>query len=107
MIHITEKAALKVKEISESEGIGHNTVRLKIIGGGCAGFTYDMFFDDSPSDVDEVIEFDGIKVIVDPLSYQYVEDVTMDYTVDTMSEGFKFENPNVKGSCGCGNSYSF
>jgi iron-sulfur cluster assembly accessory protein len=66
-----------------------------------------MFFDDSPSDVDEVIEFDGIKVIVDPLSYQYVEDVTMDYAVDTMSEGFKFENPNVKGSCGCGNSYSF
>jgi iron-sulfur cluster insertion protein len=107
MIHITEKAALKIKEISESEGIGHYNVRVRIVGGGCAGFTNDMYYEDKIGDLDEVIEFDDIKVIIDPLSFQYMDESTIDYIDSQFGGGFKFINPNVTGSCGCGSSVSF
>lgn len=107
MIYITEKAANKIREISEAEGIGYLSVRVKIQGGGCAGFTYDMYFDDKTTDMDEVAELDGIKVFIDPLSFQYMDEVTMDYVDGPLGAGFKFLNPNVKGTCGCGSSVSF
>jgi len=111
MIQITEKAALKIKELSESEGIGHYSVRARVIGGGCAGFTYDMFFDDQVSDMDETVEvtdyYGTIKLVIDPLSLQYLEDTTIDWVDSPFGAGFKFLNPNVTGSCGCGNSVSF
>lgn len=107
MIHITEKAALKIKEISESEGIGHYNIRVRIVGGGCAGFTNDMYYEDKIGDLDEVIEFDDIKVIIDPLSFQYMDESTIDYIDSQFGGGFKFINPNVTGSCGCGSSVSF
>lgn len=111
MIQITEKAALKIKELSESEGIGHYSVRARVIGGGCAGFTYDMFFDDQVSDMDETVEvidyYGTIKLVIDPLSFQYLEDTTIDWVDSLFGAGFKFLNPNVTGSCGCGNSVSF
>ena len=107
MIHITEKASLKIKEISESEGIGHYNIRVRIVGGGCAGFTNDMYYEDKIGDLDEVIEFDDIKVIIDPLSFQYMDESTIDYIDSQFGGGFKFINPNVTGSCGCGSSVSF
>jgi iron-sulfur cluster insertion protein len=111
MIHITEAAAKKVVEISEAEGIGHNNVRVRVIGGGCAGFTHDMYYEENITDMDEVIEFNDfygfIKVVIDPISFQYLDEVTIDYLDGPMGGGFKFLNPNVKGSCGCGSSVSF
>jgi len=107
MITITDTAVAKLKEISESDGVGHYSVRVRIIGGGCSGFTHDMFFDDQIADVDEVVETNGVKIVVDPLSMQYMEDTVIDYLVGVISSGFKFLNPNVKGSCGCGSSVSF
>lgn len=107
MIYVTEKAAIKVKELSEAEGIGYFIVRVKVVGGGCAGFTYDMFFDDMIKDIDEVTEFDGIKVLIDPLSFQYMDGMTVDFVESQFGTGFKFLNPNAKGSCGCGSSVSF
>lgn len=106
MIHLTEKAASKLKEFAGAEGLALS-VRLKVIGGGCAGFTNDMYFDEQVSDMDEVIEQDGIKLVVDPLSFQYLEDSVIDYMDGQFGEGFKFLNPNVKGSCGCGSSVSY
>lgn len=106
MISVTEKAINKLKEISSDEGIGHLSVRVKILGGGCAGFTYDMFFDDVSTEMDEITELDGIKIIIDPLSFQYLDGVTIDYLEGLMGAGFKFINPNSTGSCGCGNSFS-
>ena len=106
MIHLTEKAASKLKEFAESEGLALS-VRLKVIGGGCAGFTNDMYFDEQISEMDEIIEQDGIKLVVDPLSFQYLEDSVIDYMDGQFGEGFKFLNPNVKGSCGCGSSVSY
>lgn len=106
MIHITEKAAKMVEEISNSEGIGHYVIRVKVVGGGCAGFSYDMYFDDTIGEMDEVTELDGIKVVTDPMSFQYMDDIVIDFVEGPTGAGFKFNNPNVKGTCGCGSSFS-
>lgn len=107
MIKITEKAIAQLKEISDGEGIGHYSVRVKVQGGGCAGFTNDMYFDDKFTDMDEVHEDNGVKIIIDPLSFQYLDGVEIDYVDSQFGAGFKFNNPNVKGSCGCGSSQSY
>ena len=106
MIQLTEKAAIKIKEFADAEGLPLS-IRVKVTGGGCAGFKNDMSFDDQVTDLDEIIEQDGIKVVIDPLSFQYLENSTIDYIDDQFSSGFKFLNPNVKGSCGCGSSVSY
>lgn len=111
MIQLTEKAALKIVEISNAEGIGHYSVRAKVMGGGCAGFSYDMSFDDQVGDMDEVIEitdyYGTVKVVIDQISYQYLDDSTIDWIDGLIGAGFKFINPKATGSCGCGNSVSF
>jgi iron-sulfur cluster insertion protein len=104
---ITEKASAKIKEISESEGIGHTSVRVKVIGGGCSGFSFDMVYDDQPEELDEVEMIDGITIVIDPLSFQYVEGITMDYKTSALGSGFTFEGGKISGHCGCGNSVSF
>lgn len=104
MIIITDKAQQKLKEFAEAEGLP-TTVRLKVLGGGCAGFQNDMLFDDYIGEMDEVFEIDEIKVIVDSISLQYLEDTTIDYLEGQFQSGFKFINPAAT-SCGCGNSYS-
>jgi iron-sulfur cluster insertion protein len=105
MITITEKAIEKFKEISEAEGIGHLKVRLQVIGGGCSGFQYDIAFEDVPTDIDELIDINGITVVIDPLSMQYLDGVEIDYLDGLMSSGFKFINPNFSSACGCGSSF--
>jgi iron-sulfur cluster insertion protein len=107
MISVTDKAVAKIKEISEAEGIGHFNIRIRIMGGGCAGFSYDVYYEDKPSDLDEVEQVDGVSIIIDPLSIQYLDGVEIDYVEETLSSGFKFNNPNVSGSCGCGSSVAF
>lgn len=107
MIYLTEKAAKQIVEISNAEGIGHLTVRVKVIGGGCAGFTNDMFFDDQVGEMDETFELDGVKIVCDPLSFQYLDESTIDWVESPYGSGFKFLNPNVKGTCGCGSSVSY
>src|SRR5574338_559993 len=101
MITLTDKAKTKLREFAEAEGLNLN-VRVKVVGGGCAGFAYDMFFDDSIGEADEVSDIDEIKIIIDPLSFQYLDGTTIDYQDSTFGAGFKFLNPNTTGSCGCG-----
>jgi iron-sulfur cluster insertion protein len=107
LITITEKAAAKVKEISQSEGLEGQGLRLRVVGGGCAGFTYDLYFEDKTGEMDEEFESNGVKLFVDPLSFQYLENTEIDYVEGLHGSGFKFNNPNTKGSCGCGSSVSF
>lgn len=107
MLTMTPLAVDKIKEIADAEGIGHTSVRIKILGGGCAGFQYDLTYDDKSSNMDEVYNFDEVTVLIDALSSQYLDGVEIAYQKDGFSEGFKFNNPNIKGSCGCGNSFSF
>jgi iron-sulfur cluster insertion protein len=105
MITITELAATKVTEISEAEGLQDQGLRLRVIGGGCAGFQYDLYFEDAPTEFDEQFESRGIKLFVDPLSYQYLDGTEIDYVESTHGSGFKFGNPNVSSTCGCGSSF--
>lgn len=107
MITMTDAAVAKAREISEAEGLTGRPIRLKVQGGGCSGFQYDMYFDDAdPSDLDEVFETSGISIVVDPISLQYLDGTEVDYQSSLQGEGFKFVNPNVKGTCGCGSSFS-
>jgi iron-sulfur cluster insertion protein len=108
----TQKAKDKIVEIAGAEKIVDPIVRIKVLGGGCAGFQYDMAFLDSQEmydpDSDEVYEMGEFTVVVDPISYQYVSEAEVDWMSDgAIREGFKFNNPQVKSSCGCGNSVSF
>jgi iron-sulfur cluster insertion protein len=106
MIYITEKAANKIKEIANEEGIPP-IVRAKILGSGCAGFSSDLSFDEIMTELDDVIEFDGVKVVVDQVSAAYLNETVIDYAESEWSSGFTFNNPNTTGSCGCGKSVSF
>ena len=107
MITLTELAAAKIKEIQDAESLHDQGIRVRVVGGGCAGFTHDLYFDDTVTDMDEELESHGVRLFIDPLSLQYLEGVEIDYTDGTHGSGFKFNNPNVKGSCGCGSSVSF
>lgn len=106
MITMTELAADKVKEIAQAEGLEGQGLRLRVVGGGCAGFQYDLYFEDKPTAMDERFESRGVELYVDPLSYQYLDGTEIDYVDGVQGSGFKFGNPNVSGSCGCGSSFS-
>ena len=108
MITLTALAAEKIKEIAQEEDLEGQSIRVKIIGGGCAGFSYDLFFDEKdPLPMDEEFEGNGVKVVCDPLSFQYLDGVEIDFVDSAFGSGFKFKNPNVTSSCGCGSSVSF
>ncbi len=107
MIYITEKAALKIKETAISEAVGHFNIRVKVIGGGCSGMQFDMYFEDNITDMDEITEFDGIQLVVDPLSFQYMDEICCDYVETVAGAGFKFRDGKIKSTCGCGSSIAF
>ena len=106
MITLTSRAVDKLKEFAENEGV-EASVRFKVLAGGCNGFSHDMEFDSQFSETDEVFAIDGVQVLVDMLSYQYLEGVEVDFVDEALGAGFKFNNPNVKSKCGCGNSVDF
>ncbi|MDP3274134.1 MAG: iron-sulfur cluster insertion protein ErpA [Deltaproteobacteria bacterium] len=105
-LKLTDTAAAKVHEISKEEGLDGQGLRVQVKGGGCSGFQYDLFFDEKATDMDLILESHGIQLFVDPLSLQYLEGTEIDYVEGLHGAGFKFVNPNVKGSCGCGSSFS-
>ena len=106
MINITARAAEKVLEIAGDEGLEGQGLRLRVIGGGCAGFNYDLYFEESPTSMDERFEDKGVQMFVDPLSFQYLDGTEIDYVEQLHGAGFKFSNPNVTSTCGCGSSFS-
>lgn len=107
MISITSKALAKLQDMSNELGVGHLKVRLRVIGGGCHGFSYDMCFEEVSSEMDEVSLIDGVTIIVDPLSIQYIDGTEIDFEDGLFASGFKFNNPNITGTCGCTKSFSF
>jgi iron-sulfur cluster insertion protein len=106
MINITEKAANKVKEMSEELGVGHWIVRAKVLGGGCGGYQVDIEFDDNIQETDEISELDGVKIICDQMSFQYIDSIVMDYAESDFGGGFIFTGGEIKSTCGCGKSFS-
>ena len=106
MITLTDKAAEKVREIAKAESLEGQGLRLRVIGGGCSGFSYDLYFEEKAGEMDETFESNGVNLFVDPLSAQYLEGTEIDYVETLSGSGFKFNNPNIKGTCGCGSSFS-
>ncbi len=106
MITLTQKASEKVKEIQGAEGLQGQGLRLRVIGGGCSGFTYDLFFDDEVTDMDEKFDSNGIPLYIDQMSLTYLAGTEIDYVEGLYGAGFKFNNPVAKSTCGCGSSFS-
>ena len=107
MIHVTEKAAQKIRELLAKQGVSASGgLRLGVQGGGCSGLTYAMRLDAQAKDRDNVFEQNGARVFVDPKSYVYLDEVTLDYEETLMRQGFVFQNPKATHSCGCGTSFT-
>lgn len=105
-ITLTEFAASRVKEIIASEKVAADQVlRVKVQGGGCNGFTYDLYFD-TPAENDIKYNFYDVAVVVDPMSIQYLDGTTVDYVDGLSGAGFKFLNPQTTSTCACGSSFS-
>lgn len=105
-ITLTPNAVAKVKEIMAQQNPVPGGLRVGVVGGGCSGFSYSMSFENSSGLMDKVFEMDGLKVFVDATSVMYLNGCVVDYVETLEGAGFKFENPNVKSTCGCGSSFS-
>jgi iron-sulfur cluster assembly accessory protein len=106
MISLTPTASTKVKEIMGMQNPVPVALRVAVVGGGCSGFQYHMAFENATNETDEVVDFNGLKVAVDQMSSMYLDGVEIDYIETIEGAGFKFNNPNVKSTCGCGSSFS-
>jgi iron-sulfur cluster assembly protein len=105
MVTLTEKAALKVKEIIRERGGDEQlALRLYVTGGGCSGLSYGLALD-QPREDDNVIEVEGVTVLVDPMSARFVKGSEIDYKEALMGGGFAISNPNAIRTCGCGSSF--
>jgi iron-sulfur cluster assembly protein len=106
-IEITEAAAQEIAKQRDKRGIAGAAIRVGIRGGGCTGFSYVFEWADTPKPTDKVITAHGVTVVVDPKSFVYLAGMQLDFVRGMMGHGFKFNNPNAKGSCGCGESVQF
>jgi iron-sulfur cluster assembly protein len=107
VIGLTERAANEVRRIVKEQKLAENTVlRVGVKGGGCSGFSYTLGFDDNVTEIDQVTEVNGVKVVCDPKSFLYLSNTEVDFEESLMGRGFKFGNPNASKTCGCGESFS-
>ena len=102
----TDSAANKVKQLIEDEGNDALMLRVFVSGGGCSGFQYGFTFDETVQEGDTEVENDGVKLLVDPMSYQYLVGAEIDYKEDLSGAQFVIRNPNATTTCGCGSSFS-
>lgn len=106
MINLTETAATEVRRLLTQEKKESWGLRLGVVGGGCSGLSYTMAFDEKPGPVDTVLDVHGVKLFCDPKSYLFLNGMTVDFSTELLTGGFKFVNPNAKKSCSCGTSFS-
>jgi iron-sulfur cluster assembly accessory protein len=105
-VSLTPNAIAKVKEIMAQQNPVPTGLRVGVVGGGCSGFSYSMSFENGAGMMDKVFDMDGLKVYVDSTSLMYLNQCVVDYVETLEGAGFKFDNPNVKSTCGCGSSFS-
>ena len=105
---LTDRAADEVRKFMADEKVAPETagLRVGVLPGGCSGFKYSLNIEEKPLEDDIVIETGGVRCFVDPFSAQYLNGVRIDYIDSLEGSGFKIENPNATGSCGCGHSFS-
>ena len=102
----TDSAANKVKELIQEEGNPELKLRVFVTGGGCSGFQYGFTFDEVTNNDDSVLEKNGVTLLIDPMSYQYLVGAEIDYTEGLEGSQFVIKNPNASSTCGCGSSFS-
>jgi iron-sulfur cluster assembly protein len=106
-IAITEAAAGEIRRQRDKRGSPDAAIRVGLRGGGCTGFSYVFEWAEQPRPTDKVFSAHGVSVVVDPKSFVYLSGMELDFVRGMMGHGFKFNNPNAKGSCGCGESVQF
>ena len=102
----TNSAAMKVRQLIDEEGDQNLMLRVFVSGGGCSGFQYGFTFDQNETDGDTIVENQGVKLLVDPMSVQYLMGAQIDYTEGLEGSQFVIRNPNATTTCGCGSSFS-
>src|SRR6266852_5196796 len=105
MVQIIERAATKGREIMSSQEPAPAGLRIAVVGGGCSGFSYSMAFENQPNMLDKTYNYDGLKVYIDQASLLYLDGAEVDFVETLEGSGFKFNNPQVKSTCGCGSSF--
>lgn len=106
-ITLTPKAAEKVKAMLADPGQkGATGLRVKVVGGGCSGLSYQLALERQAVPADKVLQSEGVTIYLDPKSALFVSGTQIDYEESIMGQGFAFKNPNAKGSCGCGSSFT-
>jgi iron-sulfur cluster insertion protein len=102
----TDSAASKVKELIEEEGNAALKLRVFVTGGGCSGFQYGFTFDEDAADDDTILQKNGVTLLVDPMSFQYLVGAEIDYSEGLEGAQFVIKNPNATSTCGCGSSFA-
>lgn len=105
-VNMQPNAIAKVKELVAEENNPELKLRMFVSGGGCSGFQYGFTFEETANEDDWVLEFDGVTLLVDAMSGQYLQGATVDYTESLQGSQFSISNPNAQTSCGCGSSFS-
>jgi iron-sulfur cluster assembly accessory protein len=105
-VRLTDSAVSKVREIMATQDPLPAGLRIGVVGGGCSGFQYSMSFENQSGMMDKVYDFNGLKVFLDATSLMYLNGCVVDYVETIEAAGFKFENPTVKSTCGCGSSFN-
>jgi iron-sulfur cluster insertion protein len=105
-LFFSDSAVAKVRELVEEEGNADLKLRVFVTGGGCSGFQYGFSFDEEQDEEDTVVEKGGMKLLVDPMSYQYLVGATIVYEEGLQGSQFVVSNPNASSTCGCGSSFS-
>lgn len=104
-INLTPAALKRVRGLIEERELEGHALRVFVHGGGCSGYQYGMALESQPRETDYQYGFDGVSIVVDPQSMNFLAGSTIDYVDDLMGGGFKIDNPNAVSSCGCGNSF--
>jgi len=105
-VTLSESAARRIAQLREQENTQQSFLRLAVSGGGCSGFQYGFTFDDTRQDEDLVFARDGVELVIDETSLEFVKGAEIDFVEDMMGAYFQVKNPNAASSCGCGNSFS-
>ena len=105
-VKLTDTAVLKVKALLAAEGRDDLRLRVAVEPCGCSGLIYQLFFDEQLEEVDAVVEYNGVEVVVDQMSVPYLDGASIDFEDSIQKQGFTIDNPNAAGSCACGDSFS-
>lgn len=108
MITVTERAVQAIRDsmTEENHSVADSYLRVSVKGGGCSGMMYDLSIDSETKEGDEVVEQEGVRIVIDPKSKIFLHGMTLDFTTGLNGKGFVFSNPNATGTCGCGESFT-